>query len=169
MSVANELNRIGDRISKVLVRVAFAVVMSMMLLTTVDVLLRYVFDRPIKGAFEVTELMMLMVVALSLGYTQYRKGHIFVELVSSRLPSRAQAINDVAVWLVCLATYALIAWQAIAGGQVQQLKNVTASDVVRIPLYPFYYLLAFGCVVLWLAYLSDIVQAIRVLRRGHQK
>ena len=42
--------------------VASAILLAMMLLTVVDVVARYVFSRPLRGAFEVTELMLLVLI-----------------------------------------------------------------------------------------------------------
>jgi TRAP-type C4-dicarboxylate transport system permease small subunit len=39
-----------------------AILMCMMLLTFVDVVARYLLNRPIRGAFEVTELMLLVLI-----------------------------------------------------------------------------------------------------------
>ena len=48
---------------------ASAILFAMMLLTTVDVVARYVFNRPLRGAFEVTEL--LLVVLIFAGLTAW--------------------------------------------------------------------------------------------------
>ncbi len=158
---AHPLERTVHQISGVLNRVGTAIILVMMLLTTTDVVLRHVFNRPIKGAYEVTEFLMLMVVALGLAYTQSKKGHIFVELVTSRFSPRAQAVNDAVVYLICLGLGVLLAWQAVAGGRLQQINNVVASDVVRIPLYPFYYVLALGFATLCLVFILDVVDSLR--------
>ena len=159
----HSLERIVHQISAVLNRVGTYIILVMMLLTTTDVVLRYIFNQPIKGAYEYTQFMMLIVVALGLAFTQSRKGHVFIELVASRFPPRAQALNDAIVYLVCLGACVLIAWQAVAGGQTQQMGNVVASDVVRVPLYPFYYVLAFGVAALGLVYMADILDSARRL------
>ena len=41
---------------------ASAILLAMMLLTFVDVVARYVFSRPVRGAFEVTELMLVVLI-----------------------------------------------------------------------------------------------------------
>ena len=41
---------------------ASAILFCMMTLTFVDVVLRYVFNRPLRGGFEVTELMLLVLI-----------------------------------------------------------------------------------------------------------
>ena len=41
---------------------ASAILLGMMALTVVDVIARYVFNRPLRGAFEVTELLLLVLI-----------------------------------------------------------------------------------------------------------
>ena len=72
-----------------------------------------------------------------------------------------QAVNDAVVYLVCLGIYVLITWQAVVGGRVRQISNVVASDVVRVPVYPFQYVFAFGCAVLCLVFIVDLVDSLR--------
>jgi TRAP-type C4-dicarboxylate transport system permease small subunit len=138
----------------------------MMLLTTFDVIMRGTMNRPITGTIEGTQLMLLIAVALGLSYTQYKKGHISVELLVSRFSRRAKSINGIFVHLICLGIYALIAWQAIVGGWRQQIVGVTVSDVIKIPIHPFYYVLAFGSIILCLVYILDIIGDIHSPGRG---
>jgi len=172
MSNRRASHLLGDAIYKVSVicnRVGTALIFCMMLLTTVDVILRGAFNRPITGAFETTELLMLMAVALGLAYTQSKKGHVSVELVASRLSKQARAANDVFVYVICLGIYALISWQAVVGGQRQQIANVVISEVMKIPVYLFYYVLALGCVILCLVFVLDIIDALHSLRGGTKR
>lgn len=172
MSDVRDSHLLGDVVYKASVicnRIGTAIILCMMLLTTVDVVLRGVFHSPITGAFEATGLMMLMVVILGLSYTQFKKGHVSVDLFTSRLTGRARAVNDVFVYLICLGIYVLISWQAVVGGRRQQIANVIVSDVVRIPVCPFYYVLAFGSVILCLVFVLDIIDALHSLRGGTKR
>ena len=78
--------------SRIINTVGLGVLAVMMFLTATDVTLRYVFNRPIPGAFELTEFLMATLVAFALAYTQVHKGHINVDLIISRFPPRAQAV-----------------------------------------------------------------------------
>lgn len=163
---AHVLERIGYHITAVANRVGTAIILVMMVLTTADVVLRYLFRKPITGTYEITELLMLTVVALGLAYTQSRKGHISIELVSSRFSLWGQAVNDVLVYLVCLGICVLMAWRLLAAARVQQIGNVVMSEVVKVPIYPFYYLLGLGIALLCLVYIADIVNSVlRVVKK----
>ena len=64
----------------------------MMLLTSADALSRYLLNRPIIGAYEITE-KYLMVAAIYLGLSYAYRGGVFIRVtfLVDRLPARAQA------------------------------------------------------------------------------
>jgi TRAP-type C4-dicarboxylate transport system permease small subunit len=153
-NIAGVVNRIG---------VFFALIM--MVLTTADVVLRYLFNSPIRGVFELTEFMMLIMVGFGLAYTQLKKDNIFVEIVAERLPRRVQAALDVFAYLLGFTVFGLIAWQCILSGNKQILRHIV-SGTLGIPLQYFFYLLSFSCVLLCLVYIIDIINSVtRVVKR----
>ena len=67
-------------------------VVVMMLTITVNVILRYAFQLPMRGIGEIVELMMVLLVFLALAYAAARGSNIAVTLVTSRLPKRPRVI-----------------------------------------------------------------------------
>ena len=61
-----------------------------MLFVGAEVMMRYVFNSPIPGHLEVSELLMPIIVFLGLSYTQATHGHVGMDLVLDSLPPRAQ-------------------------------------------------------------------------------
>ena len=53
----------------------------MMLLTFVDVVARYVFHRPVRGAFEVTELMLLVLIFAGLPLVSLADEHVTMDFI----------------------------------------------------------------------------------------
>jgi TRAP-type C4-dicarboxylate transport system permease small subunit len=60
---------------------ASAILFAMMTLTFVDVVARYVFNRPISGAFEVTELLLLVLIFAGLPLVSHADEHVTMEQV----------------------------------------------------------------------------------------
>jgi len=134
--------------------VGISVLGLMMLLTAADVTLRYVFDRPIIGSFDVSEYMMAVLVAFGLAYCAVMKGHVRVELVVSRLPQRTQAILDSITGFVGFVLFFVITWQCFAYVKILYDSKVTSS-VLHIPPYPFAALVGLGSAWLTLVLLAD--------------
>jgi len=100
-------------LSTVLNGVGVGVLFLLMLLTSADVLLRYLFNSPITGTFELTELTMIVTIFFALSYTASRGGHIRVELIVDRLNRRSQAVIDSVTSLFSLVIVSLIIWGAL--------------------------------------------------------
>ena len=144
-------------VSSLLARVGAVALFAMMLLTTADVVGRYVFNSPIIGAFEITEFLVLILIFSFIAYTQAEKGHISVDLLFSRFPKRARIIIDLVNHSICLVVLALIAWMGYQQGL--ELKEVAERSAnLGIPRYPFAFFLAFGCVVMCIEFIRDLMR-----------
>jgi TRAP-type C4-dicarboxylate transport system permease small subunit len=118
----------------------------MMALTGVDVGLRYFFNYPIPGSYEITAYIMPAVVAFGLAYCALGDGHVQVDLFTSNLPQRIQNILRSVADFVMFAVYALITWQAIV--RVKELMaSQQHSEVLYLPIFPFVIVVAVGCAV----------------------
>ncbi len=132
----------------------------MVLLTVADVLLRLFLDRPIRGALEIVEFLMVMVVFFAMAYTGLLKGHIVIQILPSRLPERVRAILDSLADLISIGFCSLIIWQGIAQAHMTQLRN-DISGVLSIPVFPFYSVLVLGVAVMVLVFLASFLDSVR--------
>ena len=131
----------------------------MVLLTVADVLLRLFLDRPIRGALEIVEFLMVMVVFFAMAYTGLLKGHIVIQVLPSRLPERIRAILDSIADLISISFCCLIIWQGIAQAQMTRLRN-DISGVLSIPVSPFYYVLVLGVALMVLVFLANLLDSV---------
>jgi TRAP-type C4-dicarboxylate transport system permease small subunit len=115
----------------------------MMLLTSSDVVLRYI-GYPIRGTFDIVGLLGTIVIALPIAHTQVLRRHIAMEFMESVGPKLMQIITKSIICWLGIIIYALIAWQcSLLGAKLRVIHQV--SDTIEIPLYPFPYVIAFGC------------------------
>src|SRR5260370_8620758 len=84
----------------------------MMLLTVVDVVARYLFSRPLRGAFEVTELMLLVLIFAGLPLVSFTDEHALMDFIDRLLGRRAQRWLEGAVQVLCGALMLLPPWIA---------------------------------------------------------
>ncbi len=80
---------------------------------------------------------------LGLAYCGYRGGHVVIELLYDKLPPSARrALNRITNLAGC-ALFGLISWRtAVQSIDVREMGE--ASQMMEIPLFPLYYLVAFG-------------------------
>jgi TRAP-type C4-dicarboxylate transport system permease small subunit len=135
-----------------LVAALFLVVM--MLLTSLDVGLRY-FGYPIKGSYDMVGLMGAVTVALSMAFTQLNNRQVATEFIGFIRSKFIQTVIRTSASLLSIGMFAVIAWQcSLLGAQLRAVGRV--SDTMQIPLFPFPYVVAFGCAVNCLVLLVDL-------------
>ena len=88
---------------------AFAIC-AMMLVTSFDVIMRYVFNRPTTWAMEISTYLIVVSVFLALAYVLRQEGHIRVELVLQRLKPRVQTVLLLITSFLSLIVFLTIAW-----------------------------------------------------------
>jgi TRAP-type C4-dicarboxylate transport system permease small subunit len=136
---------------------ASAILMGMMCLTFVDVVARYVFNRPIRGGFEVTELMLLVLIFAGLPLVSHADEHVTMDFVDRMLSSRARLWLNRAVHLLVAALMFFMAWQVtIKAGRISSYGD--ATDVLRIVYGPFVYFSAAMIALAGLIHLYKVSQ-----------
>jgi TRAP-type C4-dicarboxylate transport system permease small subunit len=90
---------------------AGALLLAMTALTVADVLGRYLLARPIPGAFELTQIMLALLIFLGLPLVSARDGHVAVSLLDRRLGPRAAGVRDRAVAALGALVCGVIAWR----------------------------------------------------------
>jgi len=131
----------------------------MVLLITSDVVLRYFFNRPIRGSYELVQFMLVLIVFLGLAYTQTKKGHVSITLVTTKLSSSRMSVVESATYLLCLIIFTLITWRCILQAEVLRTSG-TSSDVLSIPNFPFMWVVLLGSALLCLIFLIDFIRSL---------
>ena len=115
---------------------AAAILAVMMFLTALDVCLRYFFNRPLAGAFELVGYMMAILVPFSIAYCYQEKGHIVVDLFMERISKKTRRIVDIITIFITMLFALAIAWQNVIHFFEVKHSGLTSS-VLSIPEYPF--------------------------------
>jgi TRAP-type C4-dicarboxylate transport system permease small subunit len=120
---------------------ASALLFAMMGLTFVDVVARYLFNSPIRGGFEVTELMLLVLIFAGLPLVSHGDEHVTMDFIDRMLPPRAVAALVRIVHALVAAMFFFLTWQMlIKAGRIAGYGDTT--DVLRIAVGPFVYFMA---------------------------
>ena len=136
--------------------VAGGAVVGMMLLTVLDVGLRF-FRRPIPGTYEVVGMLGAVFVAFSLAETSLKRGHIAVDFLVRKLSPAWQAAIDAVNAAVCGALFGLISWQSLRYAHDLRVSG-EVSMTLQLPLYPFVNAIALGCGLLAIVLVARALQ-----------
>ena len=137
--------------------VASAILLAMMLLTVVDVVARYLFSRPLRGAFEITELMLLVLIFAGLPLVTFADEHAVMDFIDRLLSPRGQGWLERAVQLVNAAFMFLLTWLVWRkADRIWAYRD--ATDVLRIVYGPFVYFMAVTLALACVIHLYKVVE-----------
>jgi TRAP-type C4-dicarboxylate transport system permease small subunit len=125
-----------DRALRALALGGGVILLGLMGLIAFDVVMRYVLRLPFLGAYELTELLMALIVFLSLPYCAATGGHVAVDVLSPILDRPALRWLNVLIHLAGAGLMAVIAWQATLYA-IGSSGRGEATNMLRIPLWPF--------------------------------
>ena len=129
------------RADVVLGAAAAGILLAMMLLTVVDVIARYVFSRPVRGAFEVTELMLVVLIFAGLPLVSFTDEHAVMDFIDRLLGPRGQRWLERSVQTACAGFMFLLTWLVWRKADRIWAYGDT-TDVLRIVYGPFVYFMA---------------------------
>jgi TRAP-type C4-dicarboxylate transport system permease small subunit len=137
--------------------IASFTVIAMMLLTCIDVILRFL-RCPIPGVYETVGLLGAIFVSFSLANTSMTKSHIAVDFLVRKLSQKIQDMIYCIHTLIATVLFGLIAWQSI--WYALELKaNNEVSPTLQISTYPFVFGLAIGCFMLCLVLSTQFIDS----------
>ena len=135
--------------------IAAIIVFVMMFLITADVILRYVFNRPLHGTYQLAEFMMVGAVYFGVAYVQSHREHINIDVATSWLPPKGQLTLDIFGQLIGIVIFAIITWQT---GRVAwhtwRIADYTMG-IVQWPLWPAKAVVALGAGLLCIQLIFD--------------
>ena len=145
-----------DGCERVLTLVAVLATFAMMLLTAADAIGRYVLNRPILVAYELTtNYLMIAAVFLAMPFTYREGGNIRVTFLVDRLRGRARLVIDHAVQLVSLLYCA-----ALVVATFMQARHImrtgTTFTTIDVPLWPGHLVVAVALFLTTVMMLVDL-------------
>lgn len=139
---------------RVLGYVAGASLLLMVLVTTVDVVLRKC-GVSLTGAYDIVKIAAVITAAAALPYTTAIKGHVAIEFFFQKLGRRGRAVVDAVMRLGGMALFALLAWGCVDYGSSLHAKG-EVSMTLRLPIFWVPYVLAASCALVVLIKLHHL-------------
>lgn len=115
----------------------------MVILTVVDVTLRYVFNSPIFGAEDFSSLSLSVAVSAAIAYSGRTGGQVSVELFVNFMSPNITRVTDFIVRILSIAMLLVLSWRLIHSG-IDAAEFGETSFALLIPFEPFFYILAAG-------------------------
>lgn len=147
-----------DGCERVLTIVAVAATFGMMILTTADAGGRYLFNRPILAAFELTSsYLMVAAVFLALPHAYRQGANIRVTFLVDRLGPRSRLVVDHAVQLVSMLYCVMLVFATFQ--QAHHIMSTgTTLTTLDLPQWPGHLVVSIGLFLTTLMMLLDLGQ-----------
>ena len=125
-----------DRILRALALGAGVVLLGLLGLVLFDVVMRYALRLPFLGAYEMSELAMVLIVFLALPYCAATGGHVAVDVLAPILDRPALRWLNALIHFAGAMLMLVIAWQVTLYAMGSAARG-EATNMLRIPKLPF--------------------------------
>ena len=158
---------IGARLERLARAVAIAggmLLIGVVLMTVISVLGRYLFNAPIPGDYELTELACGIAVFAFFPYCHARSGNIVVEFFTGGLPTRHKTALGTVHNIVFTLVAGLITWRLFVGG-MHKLEDGETTLFLGIPIHWAYFSALPGAGLLTAVCVLVVYRQLHALRR----
>lgn len=138
--------------------------MLVMVLTVVyGVIMRYVFRAPVAWSIDLPTFLFLIVTASGLAYVQRARGHIGVEILTARMPRKAQKTLEIvsSAAIIVFSAFILRASWVKALDHLEHNERTTAAG---IPLFAMQLVFSLAMLLLCFQAIVEISRDIKKLR-----
>lgn len=140
--------------------IGIAALSSMILVTFVNVFLRYIFNRPIAGVEEVTEVIMICAIFFAVAHTHNTRSHISVDLVTNNLAPKSRLVLEFITTVLSAGIFGIICWRTLSYALFLFEDQRLHSKFLSIPSGPFGLVIFIGSTALFLLLVRDFLTII---------
>ena len=144
--------------TKAICYISFAGIIIIVLLNVADVLMAKTY-KPILGTYEITQRLLLCTVFASFAYTQTKKGHINMTILIAKFPRAVRFAFYTLTSILSVFASGALTYAAFYQGGVSMSSNA-ATEVLYIPLYPFFYVQALAMAAFTIVLLFDAIMSV---------
>lgn len=163
---AAALRRTADALQRASARLAWVAVIGLLGLsafTTLDVLLRWLFARPIPGLVDLVTLAGAVLLAACMPWVTASRGHIAIDAIGRSAGPRVRRALDLLGAFVTFVFFAVLAWQYV-GFAREMYETGERMAVLRWPVWPWWSAVA-ACIV-FTAVVAGATLPVRRLQGG---
>jgi TRAP-type C4-dicarboxylate transport system permease small subunit len=143
---------------------AMVAMVFVMLIVSADVFMRYVFGSGIVGQWDLSTMAFAVIIWGPMTHAALKGSHIALTFLLDRFPRIPRLGLQVIISLVTSGMLGLVSWQLLQHAIHLDVTEF-ASPTLRIPHAPIAYFAAFACVIMALAFLTGLPEALGKFRK----
>lgn len=129
-------------------------------LTVVAVIMRYLFNAPVLGAHDLSEVSLVLVVFPAMAYCGWTGGHVALDLISSILTPAKLRWAESLIQFICGCLFLHLVWVSFWRA-LDALSYGDATNLIEIPHWPFFFVISFSSGIYALVLFVRAVKAAR--------
>jgi len=139
-------------------------IVPLLFIVLYEVLMRYAFNAPTVWGFEATAFVYGMHYMLGLSFMENAQGHVKVDIITARLPKKAQAAVYLLGYLIIfLPVFALMTWGAIKFAHTATITNELNSTSWAPRIWPYKIMMALSFFFLVVQGVSTTLKYLKIL------
>jgi TRAP-type C4-dicarboxylate transport system permease small subunit len=147
------------RIGKIMDVIGGAILTFMVLITVMDVVLRF-FKAPITGTYELVFLGGAVVIACAIPVTSWEGGHVYVDFLLEHFPGSVKKGMGIFTRILGIAFFFFLGWNLFILGQ-DHFRSGEVSLTLHVPYYPVAFALSICAFVQCLVLIAMIAKIVR--------
>ncbi|MCO6188431.1 TRAP transporter small permease [Rhizobium sp. L1K21] len=117
MKSSAKLHRVADRYFSAMLIVPILALVAMMMTTVTDVFMRYVFNAPVTGSYDIVEICLMISVYYALPKVLFEGQPILIDLIDGIVPPPIVRLLKVTAAVLSLAALCFIFWSMVKPAQ----------------------------------------------------
>lgn len=158
--------KILNLIDRIVVVVAILALITMMLMTTVSVLGRYLLDLPIPDDLVMSEMLMIFVVFLPFSIVQASREHVFVTIFTDWMPNNTKVVMETIGVVVGFGIFSVVTCAVWTDFYEAWKVGAYVDGILELPEYPARFVAFFGLALFTVRLFVDAVVSISRLVTG---
>lgn len=155
------ITNILDSINEYAGRISSVIVYALLIVVVYEVVSRKVFNAPTAWAFDLSFMLYASLFLLGGGYTMKYKGHVAIDILTSRFSKKKQAVVSIITYLIFFFPFMSILIYVTGAFALQSWGDLERSQSPwNQPLYHFKTLMPIGFTLLFLQGLSEFIKTI---------
>jgi TRAP-type C4-dicarboxylate transport system permease small subunit len=164
------MTRIGkmlDFVENALAVIAGLMIVCAMLAVCMDVMLRYLFNRPVGWVLQFSEYVLLYAPFLGAAYVLRYDGHISVDILVGRFGPRGKALFGLWAAILGFGVMCVITYVGVEVTLDHYQRGVPTLGTVRVPEFLVFLAVPLGAAPFALEFLRKAIQQIAALRNPY--
>jgi TRAP-type mannitol/chloroaromatic compound transport system permease small subunit len=147
-----------DVINEWVGRVVSFLIVAMTVITVIEVILRYVFNRPTLWAWDINTMILGAFTVLTGGYVLLKEGHVAMDVIVLKLSLRIRAIIALVTSLLFFLSITLFVWQSGIAAWESFVMREQLNSNWNPPIYPLKLLWPIGAFLLLLQGVAKFIR-----------